>query len=110
MDLAVDQAGHVVEGVILFLEIDEGRGGKAPCSELFGRKNDEGGEAFSIFVGIGIQESAINDAEDGSRGADAEGECKDGDGGEAGVLVELSDTVAALRNHGIKPIANPCFT
>src|SRR6266576_6432188 len=93
MDLAVDQAEYVVEGVVLLFELNECRGGKAPCSELFGGKNSESREAFGIFVRIGLKQNAIDDAEDGCGGANAESESENGDGGEAGILAELSNAV-----------------
>ena len=41
VDLAPDQAEHVVESMVLLFEVDEGRCGEAPCSKLFGGKNGE---------------------------------------------------------------------
>lgn len=42
-------------------------------------------------------------------GTDAEGEDEDRDGCEAGILAELSKTVAEIGDHGVKPIANTAF-
>src|SRR5439155_17855029 len=41
--------------------------------------------------------------------SDAEGQCGDGDGGEAGVFAKLSKAVAGIRNDRGDPITNPCF-
>ena len=41
-----------------------------------------------------FEQYGVEDAEDGGRGADAEGEGEDGGGGEAGAVAELADRVA----------------
>ncbi len=38
-DLSVDETEHIVEGMVLLLEIDESCSGKAPGAELIGGKN-----------------------------------------------------------------------
>jgi len=93
----------------VLLEIDEGGGGKSPRAELIGGKNGGGREALCVFVGVGIEESAINDAEDGCGGAAAEREGEDGNSGESWRFTELAEGEAAIREDGMQPVADALF-
>jgi hypothetical protein len=64
-------------------------------------------QARRVLKREGLKHDGIDNAEDGSGGTDAEGEGEDGDGGEARVFAELANTVAAIRENGVKPIAKP---
>jgi len=50
-NFTINEAEHVLEGVVLLLEIHESRSGKTPSTELIGRENDEGGEALAFLYG-----------------------------------------------------------
>ena len=67
----------------------------------------DGHETRRSFERQGSQEDGIDDGEDGRVGADAESQGEDGDGSEARVSAELAETVAAIGDHGGKPIASP---
>jgi hypothetical protein len=60
--------------VVVFFEIYEGPCGKAPCSKRICGINAERGEAVGVFIGIGMEQNGMNDAEDGCGRADAEGQ------------------------------------
>lgn len=105
VNVLVNQAKHVIEGVVVLLEIDEGRGGKAPGAELIAGKNSGGGEPLRVFVGIRMEENAIDDAIDGGGCTDAKSESKDGDSGESGGFAELTKTVTAIAEDGVQPAA-----
>jgi hypothetical protein len=51
----------------------------------------------------------VDQAENRSGRADAEGEGKERDGGEAGILAELPNAVAVIGDHGVEAIASPFF-
>src|SRR5258708_385017 len=51
-DLSVDETEHIVEGMLLLLEIGESCSGKAPGTELIGGKNREARQALCVLVGI----------------------------------------------------------
>jgi hypothetical protein len=77
MKLVVDETEHIVKGVVLLFKVYEGGGGKAQraklvCSEYLGSR-----QAFCVFRRIGMEQSAVDDTEDGCSRADAKGE--DGD-------------------------------
>jgi len=94
MDIAPDQAEHVVKGMVLLFEIDERRCGKAPCPELFSGINGECRQAFSILIAIGIEQSTVDDTKNGRSGAYAEGEWERCSHSEAGGLTKLADRVS----------------
>ena len=50
-------------------------------------------EAAAVAVGKGLEEDAVDDAEEGGGGSDAEGQGEDCGEGEAGGLAELAETV-----------------
>ena len=60
---------------------------------------------FAAGYGSGRSNTPYDNAENGRGRADTEGQGKNGDGGEGGVLAELSNAVAAIADDGIKPIA-----
>jgi hypothetical protein len=51
-------------------------------------------EAAAVAVGEGLEEDAVDYAEEGGGGSDAEGEGEDGGEGEAGGFAELAEAVA----------------
>ena len=102
----INEAEHVLEGVVLLLEIHESRSGKTPSTELIGRENDEGGEALGIFVWIRIKENAVDDAENGCSRADAEGEGEDCGRGESWRFSKLTEREAAIRENRLEQMLN----
>jgi hypothetical protein len=58
-------------------------------------------EAATVAVGEGLEEDAVDDAEKGGGGSDAEGEGEDGGEGEAGGLAELAKAVAQVLQDGM---------
>jgi hypothetical protein len=109
VDFTVDQAKHVIEGVVALFKIDEGCGGKAPGAELMSGKNSGRGEAFRIFVRVGIEENTIDDAKNGGGSTNAEGESKNGDGGERRRFAELTQCEPAIGKYRVKPIPYALF-
>jgi hypothetical protein len=72
-------------------------------------------EAAAVAVGERLEEDAVDDAEEGSGGSDAEGEGEDGGEGEAGGLAELAEAVADVREervHAVLPlrVGRLCFS
>ena len=55
------------------------------------------------------QKNRINHAEQRCVRTDAEGQRQDGYGGEAGILAQLPQAVAAVGEHRVQPIPNPFF-
>ena len=58
-------------------------------------------EAAAVAVGEGLEEDAVDDAEESGGGSDAEGEGEDGGEGEAGGLAELAEAVAHVLKDGV---------
>ena len=58
---------------------------------------------YAVGLGVGqrLKQQRVRDAEDGGGDADADGECQDGDGGEAGGLDERMEGVAEVLEHGL---------
>ena len=54
-----------------------------------------------VFIGKRTQQKRAGDAEDGSVGADADGEREDCGDGEAGIFGEGAECVAEVANQGI---------
>ncbi len=54
------------------------------------------GELAAVAVGEGLQEDAVDEAEDGGGGADADGKGEDGGEGEAGGAADLAEGVAEV--------------
>jgi len=53
-----------------------------------------------------MEQYGVNHAEDGRRGANAEGEGKDGDGGGARGLAKLAEGEAAIAKKRMEPTVN----
>src|SRR5437868_2376358 len=94
-----DSGGTLLEDA----EVVEGSGSLAPevevawigsgIGEEFLEEADalpDDDEAAAVAVGEGLEEDAIDDAEEGGGGSNAEGQGKDGGEGEAGGLAELA--------------------
>jgi hypothetical protein len=88
-------------------EVGEGGGLATPDVGVAGAGSDVGEEFFeeadalpyddeaaAVAVGEGLEEDAVDYAEEGGGGSDAEGEGEDGGEGEAGGLAELTEAVA----------------
>jgi hypothetical protein len=101
-ELVVDEAKHVIKGVVPLLENDEGRGGKAPRAELISGKNSGAREARCVFVGIRIEESAINDTENCRCGADAKSQSANGDQSESAIFAEIVESIAEVLEEGFE--------
>jgi hypothetical protein len=84
-------------------EVSEGSGLSSPEVCVAGTGADVGEESFeeadalpyddeaaAVAVGKGLEEDAVDDAEEGGGGSDAEGEGEDGGEGEAGRLAKLA--------------------
>src|SRR5215213_271459 len=53
-------------------------------------------DLIGVGIGQGAEQYAIDDTEDCGRGADAECECKNRDGGEAGTFCKTANAVAKI--------------
>src|SRR5208283_299154 len=63
-------------------------------------------EAVGRIVGQRTQDDGINDTKNGGGCADAKGEGDDGHEGETGIFAELANTVAAIEESRMEPIAH----
>src|SRR5437016_9180564 len=64
-------------------------------------------ESFRVGKRQRNEQNSVHQAEDGSVGTDAEGECKDGDGTEAGRLVQCAGGIAQVAGELLKPDPTP---
>jgi hypothetical protein len=83
--------------------IEVARIGSGVGEELFEEANffPDDDEAAAVAVGEGLEEDAVDYAEEGGGGSDAEGQGEDGGEGEAGGLSELAKTVAEVLKDGV---------
>src|SRR5882724_8866679 len=97
VDVPPDQPEHIFKGMILLFEIDEGLRRKTPCSELLGGKNSESGEAFGILIGVRVEQSAVEDAENSGGRADAKGKRENCSEREARRFAKLTDSETPVQ-------------
>src|SRR5207244_4944123 len=64
-------------------------------------------ESFRVGKRQRNEQNSVHQAEDGSVGTDAEGECKDGDGTEAGRLAQCAGGIAQVAGELLKPDPTP---
>ena len=68
---------------------------KSPADETFPISSDGGAhddELVGIRIGQRSEQRGVHDAEDGGVGADAQSQCENGDGCEAGILYKLAES------------------
>jgi hypothetical protein len=100
-------------------EVFKGGGVLAPLVEVAGIGSSVGEEFFeeadslpdddetaAVAVGEGLEEDAVDYAEEGGGGSDAEGEGEDGGEGEAGGLAELAEAVADVLQERVHAVTS----
>ena len=100
--------GHGGESFVVFLPVAEIGIGDGAIFEI-GLAFVEDDELVGMGIGQRIQKNAVDHGEQGSVGADAEGQGKDGDRGEAGILAERTGAKAQILNEFFEPEPAPLF-
>ena len=94
--------GGIFEAGVAVLDVEILRGGKPILGDAeAGRAIPEDDEPAGVFIGKRAQQKRAGDAEDGSVGADADGERQDCGDGEAGIFGEGAECVAEVANQGV---------
>jgi hypothetical protein len=73
---------------------------------LFVGKNGESCQAFGTLVGIGMEQNAVDDAENGCRRAHPEGQRENCSDGEAGGLAKLAESEATVQENRMPTVRN----
>src|SRR5215469_6873952 len=106
MDFAIDQAEHVLEGMVAFPEINKRPGRKTPGAKLVGGEASNRRQAAGVLVGIRMEQDSVDSAENSSAGANSQSKREYGNRSEDWRFADLAESEATISKERMEPIGD----
>ena len=92
MHSAIHQAEHVLERMVVFLEVNKGSSRETPGARLDSNRR----QAVCVLVGIRMEQGSVDSAENSSAGTNSESKREDGDRSEDRRFADLASGETAI--------------